>query len=613
MEKEPRILMIVESPNKVKTIKQFLPKNYIVMASVGHICKIADSGLYNMGIDPNDNFKANYKISDDKKDIVNDLKDQVKFADKVIIATDPDREGEAIAYHLKNFLKIPESKYERVTYHEITQKAILEALNNATKINTNKAISAITRARLDKIVGYRLSPISRKMIQALSVGRCQSAGLKILVDRELEIKNFNPEKYFELWLKFKKSNTEFKAKYIGTEKEEKTKFKTYDEILPKITYFNSNKDNYVITRINTKNRLVYPKPAFTTSSFQQEVSNKLGITVKKAMEYAQKLFEGIDVGNQHLALITYIRTDSTEFAPEFVTELTSHIKQHFGNEYYAPIRKVKQKETIQDGHEAIRPVDLEITPEWLSTNFNLDPKLVQVYSIIYNRTLATSMSPATIADTEYIIQNGEHYFTFSSHEMLFDGFKLAYSYEEENDDEYISIINFEINERLRETVTEIASKETKPPRRYSEASFINTLDKLSIGRPSTYASIVSTLLDTKRGYCKLDNKVMVPTDLGINLASFLDKSFSDIINLNYTAELERDLDLISNGELNDVKFLSDFYSRLENNIKNVMPVQNNITDEICPQCGKNLIKRSGKYGDFLGCSGFPKCKYIKKI
>lgn len=614
MTKEPRILMIVESPNKVKTIRQFLPKNYIIMASVGHIAKIKDEGKYNLGIDVDNNFEVKYVVSDDKKDKVKELKEQVALADKVILASDPDREGELISYHLKQFLKIPNSKYERVTYHEITKKAILEALEHSRKIDDDMASSAMTRARLDKIVGYRLSTIARYNVNCKSVGRCQSAGLKVLVDREKEIQAFDSKTYYELNMNFTKDSNEYIAKYVGNDSNEVVRFNSVEEC-DKIAKSCRNKPS-VISNIINKDKVSNPKAPFTTSTFQQEVSTKLGISVKKAMEYAQKLFEGVEINHQHIALITYIRTDSTEFAPEFVTTLSKFVKDTYGKEYYSPIRKTKKSETSQDGHEAIRPTDLSMTPEKVK-EYLKDENLIKVYTIIYKRTVASSMSSSITSVTEYSVECNKNRFLFTSNELKFDGYKKVYNYKDESDED-VSLVTFKLNEVLNVDSLERIEKTTKPPKRYSEASFISTLDKLGIGRPSTYATIVSVLLDDSRGYCKLENKVMIPTEKGILLSEFLDKSFSDIININYTVEMEKSLDLISEGKLNDVEFLRSFYDKLETSISKLAKKDRIKTPakEVginCPNCGKPLVLRKGPYGEFYGCSGYPKCKTIQKI
>lgn len=608
-----RILVIVESPNKIKTLKEILPPNYVIKASVGHISEINDSGLHNFGIDPNDNFKADYQISNDKKDVVKDLKNQVDLCSKVIIATDGDREGEAIAWSLKKFLKIPESKYERVTFHEITEKAVLKAIDNPGKIDDDLVSASQSRQKLDKIVGYRLSPIARRQISARSVGRVQSAGLKLIVEREEEINNFVPETYFDLFLNFFKNQVEFKAKYVGTAQKEIKKLASLDEV--KAIVADCKKTNtYTVNDIETKEKLSNPKPPFITSTFQQEVSNKLGIGVKQAMSYAQKLFEGIDVNGKHIALITYIRTDSPEFAPEFLPQLESYVKSNYGDKYYSPIRKGKKAENVQDGHEAIRPVDLTMTPEKLSS-FIQDANLVKVYNIIYKRTIATSMASAVTSETTYEIKNDVHLFNLVSKELIFDGYKAVYGSFEDKEEEATKE-TFKIGEVLKETSLEAIEKKTTPPSRYKEATFIKELESRGIGRPSTFASTVDTILSESRGYCVIEEKFLVPTEKGMSLSHFLDKSFPDIINVNYTSELEENLDLIASGKLNDIDFLTSFYKKLEESVKKVEPNDvggSSVTDKICPKCGKKLVYRTGKYGPFLGCSGYPSCRHIEKV
>ena len=402
-----RVLLIVESPNKIATLRSFLPSNYVVMASVGHISGIKDGGDYwNTGIDPKNGFKTNFAVSDDKKEVVDSLKEQVKLADKVIIASDPDREGESIAWSLKKFLKIPETKYERITFHEITKEAVLQALEHPRKIDDNLVEASHARMKLDKMLGYRLSPIARKHVQAKSVGRCQSAGLKLICDRENEIVNFVPQKYFELWLYFNKNNTEFKAKYKGTAQEVKDKLSTIEEVNQ---ILDECEPPFVISNVETKEKREYPKAPFITSTFQQEVSNKLNISVKKSMEYAQKLFEGINVNGQHVALITYIRTDSPTISDDFKPILENFVKTNYGSQYYSPMKEAKKSELSQDGHEAIRVIDLSMTPEKLD-NFLSDKSLVKVYDMIYKRTVALMMKPAVISETTYTISCNKHLF-----------------------------------------------------------------------------------------------------------------------------------------------------------------------------------------------------------
>lgn len=612
-----RILLIVESPNKVKTIKQFLPSNYIVMASVGHITKIEDNNksYYNTGIYPENNFKINYKLSEDKKEIVEKLKEQVELATLVYLASDPDREGEAISWALKEFLKIPDKKYRRVTFHEITKNAVLKALENPRKIDKELVDAAQSRQCLDKMIGYRLSPISRRKLGAKSVGRCQSAGLKILVDREEEINNFIPKEYGDLFLNFNKNNTLFKAKYFGEFKEIKQpSIKHCEEVINDC----KNKD-FIVIDYETKDRISKPKLPFTTSTFQQEVANKLNISVKKSMEIAQKLFEGIDVNGQHLALITYIRTDSAELAPEFIPLLEKYIKDNYGIKYFAEIKKQKKKENVQDGHEAIRPVDLNMTPELLS-NYVKDRNLIKVYEIIYKRTIAASMASSITAETIYTINCKNHTFKLSSKELKFDGYLKVYNYKEQDDEELIKVTldKNEIIDKSYSPNLELIKKQTLPPARYKEATFIKELESTGIGRPSTFATIVETLLDSSRGYCELVDNVMIPTQKGIELSHFLTKAFPKLININYTSELEKDLDLIATGKLNRLDFLNTFYNNLEQNVKESKNIdtpkkEHVIGEDACPICGAKMYLREGKFGQFYGCSKYPYCKGIIQI
>ena len=608
-----RYLLICESPNKVKSISQILKSlgytNVIVQASVGHITHIADTGEYNMGIDTKNNFKANYKVPDGKKDIVKKLKEQVKFADSIILATDGDREGEAIAYHLIEELKIPAKKQNRITYHEITKAAIEKAIKNSRDLDYDLVAAAVSREKADKIIGYRLSGIARNNVGARSVGRCQSAGLKLIVMREEEIMNFKPEIYYDLYLHFKKNKTEFRAKYCGTDKKEIKSLPSLDAC--KKVVAECKKGDYSILNITKKDSLENPKPPFTTSTFQQEVSKKLGSSGKTAMECAQRLFEGIDIGGKHVSLITYIRTDDASYAPEFLPVLEAYVRGKYGDNYYAPVKFGKKGDNAQEGHEGIRCIDLEMTPEKLRAYIS-DEKLVKVYTIVYNRTVASAMKPAIIANTIYTIANGSQRFSMTSKELKFDGYRAVYNYaDEKSEDDQLVKETFKEGEVLKNTSLEAIEKETKPAPRYDESSFIKELDKQGIGRPSTYATILQVLLDEKRGYCKVEDKKIVPTALGIKLSHFLDDSFSKVINIKYTAELEKELDLIAQGKMDSIDFLSVFYKNLEESIAKVSPADNQ--EKVCPECGKPMQIRKGRYGLFWGCTGYPKCNKIESI
>lgn len=610
LNKTDRCLMIVESPNKVKTISSILKdlgyKNIIVQASVGHISHIKDCGEYNIGVNLK-TFDIDFEISPDKKDIVNKLREQVKLSKYVLLGTDPDREGEAISWSLKKFLNIPDNKYARIFYHEITKQVIEKALNNLTEIDDKLVEAAQTRNSLDKIVGYRLSPLARQQVGARSVGRCQSAGLKLVVDKEKEIINFKPETFYELYLNFKKNKTDFKAKYIGNYNKDITKFKSREEC--ETVGEECYQKPYSISKIETKELNQNPPLPFITSTYQQEVSSKLGIGVKEAMSYAQKLFEGININGKHIALTTYLRTDDTTIAPEFVPEIKKYIEKEFGKEYIGCQKSKKSNANAQGGHECFRVIDLSMTTEKLKSYIQ-DSKLLKVYDLIYRRTIASMMKPRRISDTQYTIVNGKHRFLLSSKEELFDGWKAIYNYQDDKEKEEVLKETFKEKEVLKDTKLESIEKTTQPPSRYTEASLIKTLDKLGIGRPSTYATIISTLLDTTRNYCAVENKKLVPSKLAFELIDFLDKNFTEIVDSSYTANLEKSLDKIADGKLTRIDFLKYFYKKLNDDINKTSKIGET---KICPECGNHLVIRRGKYGTFWGCSNYPNCHHIENI
>lgn len=611
-------LIICESPNKVKTISQYVGKEYKVKASVGHICEIANTGLYNLGIDVKGNFNIDFKVSDSKKEVVKELKGLVEKADEVLLASDLDREGEAIAYHLKNFLKIPNEKLKRIRYHEVTKKAIEDAIKNAGEIDLKMVNAALARASLDKIVGFRLSPIARTKVSARSVGRCQSPALRLIVDREEEINSFKPETYYEIYLPFTKDKKEYKAQYKGLIKEDKNTPTIKDKELADKIINDCKGYDYIVHNIESKDRNVQSKPPFITSTFQQEVSSKLGYSTKTAMTIAQRLFEGINIGGQHVALTSYLRTDDTSMDPEFKETLKQFIINNFGKEYLKDEKDIKKKKTNkieQAGHECFRVIDLNMTPEILSRYIN-DQQMLKVYELIYNRTVASLMSDAIITDVNFIIKNGEYKFVFSEHASKFDGFRKVYNLD---DEELVSGLDVCVGEKLKTKKLELVEKSTQPPRRYSESTLIKKLDDLNIGRPSTYATIISTLLDPGRGYCEEQGKALVPTEKGITLIHFLKKAFNDIVDYNYTANMEASLDKIAKGDLDRVDYLKEFYAELENQIKSSKSIEGEkvkaeiVEGKTCPLCGSQLVKRHGRFGDFYACSSWPKCNYTEKI
>lgn len=615
--KDKKILVIVESPNKVSTIKNILKKagydNINVSASVGHIMELANGGSYhNTGIEPTKEFELNLKVSEDKHKVVQQLKDQVKNSDLVYIMSDGDREGEVIAWSLIKFLKIPKTKYYRATTHEITPAAVIKALENPVKLSEDLVNAGLARMTLDKMVGFTISPIAKNYIGAKSVGRCQSAGLKLIVDREQEIRDFIPEKYYQLYLNFEKNNTTFKAKYIGTAEKQIDRLETIDQV--NIIKKACTDSSFVVQEVKKREKQESPKPPFCTATFQQEVSNKLGLKVKDAMSVAQKLFEGINVGGEHIALITYIRTDDTEISPEFIPTIQSYVRETYGENAYVGSRKTTKQENSQEGHECLRVTDPSMTPEKLASYISNDLQL-KVYKIIWQRTIASVMPNAVISETSYIINNNKHLFNLTSNEVLSEGYRKIYNYKDDETEEEILVKEtFAVNEKLLNTSLEEVKKITTPPARYTEASLIKMLQKTGIGRPSTFATIVETVLSPTRGYAELESKSIVPTDRGIQLSNFLDRSFSNIINLNYTKDMEKDLDLIANGQLNKLEFLNKFYENLETTIKNNTESTFNgskIAEKICPKCNAKMVIRRSRFGKlFYGCSNYPKCNGI---
>lgn len=605
-DKNKKILILCESPEKSKTItKIFRDAGYnkvVVMATIGHFDIIADgNGYHNTGIYPNESFKADFKIDPKKKEIVDKLKLQVKAADFIYVCSDPDREGEAIAWACVHFLKIPKAKYKRATYQAINKKAIFEAIENAVDIDYDLVDAAHARGCLDKLFGYRISQLLRSYNKGKSGGRCQSAALKMIVDREKEILNFKPEKYFDLFLHFSKNKVEFKAKYVGTDKKEVKKIKTDKEIS---AIFEECKGTpFYVKSIEYKDRKENPKPPFSTATFQQECSNKLGLTVKESADCAQKLF---DAGK-----ISYHRTDSEVFEEEFTSELKAFVKNNFDKKYVSgTVIKGKPDPDGQNGHEALHVLDLNLTPDLYDKEApNL--LLAKVYRIIYNRTVATGLKPAIVSQTTYNIYNKDHKFVMNSNELTFDGYKKIYAYKDDTEDkEGIVRETFSKDEELKKCSLESIPNETKPKARFKEASFVKELKDVGIGRPSTYASIIETIKSESRGYAVVENKCLKPTDKGMENIDFLDAHFSDIVNVEYTREMENSLDLIASGKVDKIKFLDDFLDKFESTCKKLTKEE---SDKVCPECGKQMVLRKGKFGIFYGCSGFPSCKHIESI
>ena len=608
--KDKKILVIVESPNKCAHIKEYLKKagyNVNVMASVGHIMQLANGGsYYNSGISPEKDFEFNLQIAEDKHAIVQKLKDAVKEADLVYLMSDPDREGEVIAWSLAKFLKLPKTKYRRAVTHEITPKAVVNAIENPIKLNEDLVDAGLARLGGDKLIGFRLSPIAKTYIGAKSVGRVQSVGLKLAVDKEKEIQAFVPETYFDLYLNFVKNKTKFKAKFAGNnEIGNIDHLKTQDEV-DKIKKHCTK--NYVIEDIKAKEKEEAPKPPFCTATFQQEAASKLNLKVKDAMAIAQKLFES--------GFITYMRTDDTEFAPEFIPTLQSFIESAYGKKAWTKPRVGKKQENAQEGHECLRITDPTLTPEKYSS---VDANLLngKVYRLIWQRTIAAALPNAKISETQYLIDNNGEKFILVSNEVTNLGYREVYSYKDDDskdEDDGPVKETFKKGEILTDCELSDVKKETRPPARYSEATLIKELQKRGLGRPSTYATIVETVLSASRGYAELQEKAIVPTERGIQLVNFLDRTFNNVINLNYTKEMEKSLDLIASGKQNKLDFLTDLYNTIENTIKSSTEISVNFEQheaKVCPKCGAPMTIRRSRFGKlFYGCTKYPKCNGI---
>ena len=609
--RDKKILVIVESPSKATHIKDYLRKEGYqvnVMASVGHIMEVANGGTYhNSGIEPTKDFELNLKVSADKYKVVEQLKTQAKTADLVYLMSDPDREGEVISWSLVKFLKLPKTKIRRAVTHEITPKAVVKAIENPIPIDNNLVDAGLARMTLDKMLGFVASPIAKTYVGAKSVGRCQSVGLKLVVDREKEIQNFVPETYFDLYVNFEKNKTKFKAKFAG------------NNTIGNVDHLNSQKEvdaikanctkDYVIEAIKKKEKEESPKPPFCTATFQQEASSKLGLKVKDTMAIAQKLFEA--------GRITYHRTDDTAFAAEFIPILQNYIEGAYGKKAWTKPRVGKKQENAQEGHECLRVTDPSLTPDdynKIDAN-NLNQK---VYKLIWQRTIAAVLPNAKISETQYLIDNNGEKFILVSKEITNLGYREVYTYKDDDakDDSGVVKETFTKGEVLKNCKLEDVKKQTKPSPRYTEATLIKKLETSGVGRPSTYATIVETVLSQTRGYAELQDKSIVPTERGMQLAAFLDRNFNNIINIDYTKKMEESLDKIASGKETKLEFLTEFYNTLENTIKNNSEISASAqtTDEVCPLCGAPMVVRRSRFGSlFLGCSKYPKCRGIKNL
>ena len=597
-------IIIVESPAKCKTISKYLGGDYTVVSSKGHIRDLATSGRYGLGIDIENDFKPNYEIIKGKKKDVKYLKDLIEKADHIYLATDPDREGETISWHLYDELKVPDEKYDRIVFNEITKDVVLKALKNPRRIDMNLVHSGEARRFLDRIIGFRLSKVMQSKTSGKSAGRVQSVALKLIVDREREILAFIPKEYWTIEADFKdfKANLEtYKEKTIEIPNE-----KEADKILDSLT------NTFTIKKVEEKEKKRSAKEVFKTSTLQQACSNKLGFAASKTMKIAQKLYEGIELDDGFHGLITYMRTDSVRLSDEFTSASFAYINSKFGKDYVGYVKKGKKTENVQDAHEGIRPTNINYEPDKIKKY--LAPDEYKLYRIIYYRALASLMADAKFNSTTVLLDNNDYGFKATGSVLTFDGYLKVYGdYEDQEDTILPDFKNYKSGIILSDTITK-TQHFTKPPARFTESSLIKELESLGIGRPSTYATIISTIKD--RGYVTLEDKKFVPTEVGFETTDKLQEFFSSIVNVKYTANMEKDLDEIAEGNEDYKKMLKDFYDNfaplVDNAFKNMEKKKPEETGEKCPECGSPLVIRKGKYGQFTACSNYPTCKYIKK-
>ena len=604
-------LIIVESPSKANTIKKFLGSNVKVVASMGHVRDLPKSKL---GVDVEHDFEPQYINIRGKANLINSLKKDAKNAKVVYLATDPDREGEAIAWHLAYLLGIPEDAVCRVTFNEITKETVKDSMKKPRKIDMNLTNAQQARRVLDRIVGYKISPILwKKVKRGLSAGRVQSVAVKLIVDRENEIENFKPEEYWNILATLSKNNDKFIARFYGKDgkKIELHKKEEVDEILQ-----NLKNAKYIVTDVKKGEKKRTPAPPFTTSTMQQEASRKLSFPIRKTMQVAQGLYEGVKVADRGtVGLITYMRTDSTRISEEARAAAKVHITNKYGANYYEN-RYYKTKAGAQDAHEGIRPTYIDLEPEKIKDSLTSDQ--YKLYRLIYNRFIASQMAPAVYDTISANIDANSYNFRASGQTLKFKGFMTLYVEDRDdksNEDEESHMPDLAKGEEVKKEKLDAKQSFTEPPPRYTEASLVKALEEKGIGRPSTYATIISTILD--RRYIQKEQKQLVPTDLGKVVNKLLVENFSDIINVEFTADIENQFDEIAEGKEPWKQVIREFYTPFEQEVEKVdkelehVKLEEEVTDIPCEKCGRMMVVKYGKYGKFLACPGYPECKNVK--
>ena len=612
-------LVIVESPSKAKTLKNYLGASYVIMASKGHV---RDLPAARLSVDVKNDFEPKYSIVKGKESLVKELKDAVKDSDKVFLATDPDREGEAISWHLAEILGLDLNAANRVTFNEITKTGVKNGMANPRKVDLDLVNAQQARRILDRLVGYKLSPfVSQKIRRGLSAGRVQSVAVRMIVDRENEIRAFNPEEYWSLEGKFTLTGRKvLSASFYGDETgkiELKTEVET-DAIIKRL-----DGAEYYISSLKNGTRKKNPAPPFITSTLQQEASRKLGIRPERAMKIAQELYEGINIpGLGSTGLITYMRTDSLRISEEARQATDAFIRANYGEKYIPEKpRYYKSRSNAQDGHEAIRPSDVAITPE--SIKASLTAEQYKLYSLIWKRFVASLMASCVQNTTKIEVKSknaGESedrfcLFTASGYTVKFDGFTVLYNIDEDENSKLPDGISKDSALKFKDLIKQ--QHFTQPPARYTEESLIKTLEENGVGRPSTYATIISTIV--KREYVERKSKQLIPTELGEAIVNLLKEKFKNIVNVKFTAQMESNLDAVGEGQEDYIRMLHTFYDDFEANLQRVkddmqgvkIQLKEDVTDIPCEKCGKMMVVKVGRFGKFLACPAYPECKTTK--
>lgn len=603
-------LVIVESPSKAKTIGKFLGSNYKVIASVGHVRDLPKS---TMGIDIENDFEPRYINIRGKGDVMKSLKKEAKAAGKIYLATDPDREGEAISWHLAYLLGIDPEEPCRIVFNEITKTAVKNAVKNPRKIDMGLVDAQQARRVLDRVVGYSISPLLwRKVRRGLSAGRVQSAALKLICDRENEILEFHPVEYWNIFADLKgEKNFESKLTLYKGKKIENGTIGTKAESDSIIKEIKSGE--FTVAKVEEKTRSRKPQAPYTTSSLQQDAANRVNFNTRKTMQIAQQLYEGVEVkGHGTIGLVSYIRTDSTRISEEARAAAKGYITEKYGADYYGGIIYVNKNKDAQDAHEAIRPSNVALDPESIKDSLTTDQ--YKLYSLIWSRFVASQMTNAEYFGVTADIENGQCIFRATGSKLTFDGFLKVYSMSDIDEDKMLP--DLKEGQKLKAEKIRGEQSFTQPPARFTEASLVKTLEELNIGRPSTYAPIVATLTD--RRYIKKDGKSLKPTDLGFTVTNLLSEYFKEIVDVGFTAEMEDKLDEVGVSISDWKQILRDFYGDFEKELKeadeNIEKMDDEeITDIKCELCGKYMVKKHGRYGEFLACSGYPECKNTKPV